>query len=403
MNRKASAFCIWGLTMAIGMLAASCGGGSVPEGLDGFDAAQDDEIVLPDVLDDAVSEDTGSPSDVEVPDTTMPSDVVPDPGTDIDDVTLPEVVADVSDCPQDLQCVEQLPAVRHGNTAVVPDGEFDSYACKPTADESGPEVAYRVRVDEAGFLSAAVYEDPGVDVDVHILASLDPSNCLSRGNYNAGADVVPGDYFVVVDTFVSGGVPKVGPYRLEIGLLVPSAGPCAMESGVMPRVGDGGNPLVMPATGPVVQEAHLVTQDEPPPYPTTSTENLDAHVALSQAASGLVMHRREKWAPMEGADNYGIGIGSPTLFPALHEAWYVNMYWTSTARPTRGTRMILRVPGTRRAVVVAAGYETGPGNLSNIGGTVEETHFYLGTVHQSEITLGIASDQTLPFGPRVCD
>ena len=63
--------------------------------------------------------------------------------------------------------------------------------------------------------------------------------------------------------------------------------------------------------------------------------------------------------------------------------------------------MILRLPGTNRAVVVAAGYETGPGNLNNIGGTPEETHHYLGTRHLSPMTLGIAKDQSLRFGPRV--
>lgn len=79
------------------------------------------------------------------------------------------------------------------------------------------------------------------------------------------------------------------------------------------------------------------------------------------------------------------------------------MYWTLSARPVDGTRMILRLAGTNRAVVVAAGYETGPGNLSHIGGTPEETHFYLKTSHLSDMTLGIAVDQSLPFGPRRCE
>ena len=313
------------------------------------------------------------------------------------------VLEDVSTCPALMQCVNQLPAVRSGNTATEPPGVFDSYACNAAVDESGPEVVYRVHVQEAGFLSAAVYEDDGVDVDAHILSALDPSACLDRGNYNAGADVTPGDYYVVVDTYVSGGVPQSGSYRVEIGLIVPSHGACDMQTGVMERVGDNDIHLAMPATGPVVQEAHLVTQDEPPPYPSTATENLATHWTLSQTVTGLVMHRLEKWAPMEGGDYYGMGIGSPTLFPALHEAWYVNMYWTSAARPARGTRMIIRLPDSDRAVVVAAGYETGPGDLSNIGGTVEEAHFYLGTVHQSVLTLGVSTDQTLPFGPRICE
>ena len=108
----------------------------------------------------------------------------------------------------------------------------------------------------------------------------------------------------------------------------------------------------------------------------------------------------EPWAPLEGGSFYGCGIGSPTLFPVEDEGWYVNMYWTSAARPARGTRMVLR--DGARAVVVAAGYETGPGDLSFIGGTPEETHFYLGTGHGSVLTLGLAADPTLPLGPRTC-
>ena len=65
--------------------------------------------------------------------------------------------------------------------------------------------------------------------------------------------------------------------------------------------------------------------------------------------------------------------------------------------------MILRsAADPTRAVVVAAGYETGPGDLTRIGGTTEEVHYYLGTAHNSEMTLGIASDQSLPFGPMRC-
>jgi hypothetical protein len=279
---------------------------------------------------------------------------------------------------------------------------LDAYSCAPTTNESGPEVVFRVTVPAAGFLSAAVDESVGVDVDVHILAAWDPDTCLDRGNFHARADVEAGAYWVVVDTYVSGGVPKAGAFALDIGFTEPSRGPCAMQVGTMPRVGDNGDHLAMPATGPIVKEAHLVTQEEPPPYPSTSTEELADHFALSQSRTGFVMHRAEHWAPLEGGDFYGCGIGSPTLFPVEHEAWYVNMYWTSAARPSRGTRMVLRLPGTSRAVVVAAGYETGPGNLAHVGGTPEETHFYLRTSHLSVMELGVAVDQGLPLGPRVC-
>ena len=305
-------------------------------------------------------------------------------------------------CPAGQICVDRFPFTNSNDTRLSTRGTFDRYDCAPNTDESGHEVIYRVDVPASGFLSAAVYESAGVDVDVHILSALDSQACIARGNLHAKADVTAGTWFVVVDTFVSGGVPQAGAYRVDIGFTRPSEGACALDVGTMSRVNDMGVTLAMPATGKVVLEAHLVTQAEPPPYPMSFTDKLEAHGALSQARTGFVMHRTQPWAPLEGGTFYGAGIGSPTVFPVLDEGWYVNMYWTSAARPARSTRMIFRQPGTSRAVVVSAGYETGPGDLTFVGGTPEETHFYLGTTHGSVLTLGIATDQTLPLGPRVC-
>lgn len=293
-----------------------------------------------------------------------------------------------------------FPFTDTSNTATAPVGTLDHYSCAPGTNESGPERIYRVTVPAPGFLSAAVTEASGVDVDVHLLSTLDAAACLARGNFHAKADVAAGTYFVVVDTF--GGAANAGSYRLDIGFVQPSQGACGMQTGLMPRVNDNGNSLPMPATGKMAVEAHLVTKEEPPPYPTTFREHLDAHYALSQSRTGFVMHRTQDWAPLEGGTFYGAGIGSPTLFPVGDEGWYINMYWRSTARPARGTRMIARLPGTNRAVVLAAGYETGPGDLTWVGGTPEETHFYLGTGHGGVMTIGLATDQTLPLGPRAC-
>ena len=77
----------------------------------------------------------------------------------------------------------------------------------------------------------------------------------------------------------------------------------------------------------------------------------------------------------------------------------MNMMWAQ--RPAPGTRVILRANG--RAVVAAAGFETGPGELDVIGGATEEIHRYLGTVHRDVIEVGFAADQALPFGPITCD
>jgi len=332
-----------------------------------------------------------------------PADGAADLDAEAPDGPAPDAGADgPAPCPEGVTCVDTFPFGEDRDTSLEPPSRLEGYSCSD-ADEGGPEVIYRVTVPEAGFLSAAVDEQPGVDVDVHILGALDPATCLDRGNFHARADVQAGDYYVVVDTFVSSGTPQAGAFHVDLGFVVPSQGPCAMEAGVMPRVGDGGNSLPMPATGPMVMEAHLVTQEEPPPYPTTATEHLAEHYDLSQGRTGFVLHRTQKWAPLEGGSFYGCGIGSPTDFPVLHEAWYVNMYWTSAARPAKGTRMILRdAAGGGRAVVVAAGYETGPGDLTHVGGTPEESHFYLGTTHLGPMQIGIAVDQSLPLGPRVC-
>lgn len=346
------------------------------------------------------SHDASAPLDADETDSSPPD--AADAGLDATLDATPDADAP-EPCPSDVTCVTSFPFGDDRDTSQEPPGLLEGYSCEPGIDETGPEVVYRVTVPERGFLSAAVVEADGVDVDVHILSSYDASACLDRGNYHARADVEAGDYYVVVDTYSGGGTPLSGAFHVDIGFLAPSRGACAMQTGGMPRVGDNGDTLAMPATGPVVMEAHLVTQEEPPPYPTTSTEELAAHYALSQSRTGMVMHRTQDWAPLEGASFYGGGIGSPSDFPVLDEGWYVNMYWTASARPAKGTRMILQLPGTSRAVVVAAGYETGPGDLSNIGGTVEESHFYLDTSHQSVLTLGIAADQSVPLGPRECE
>lgn len=366
-------------------------------------------VVLPDDAqkDDAeqevISEDTFTSDIVTPPDDVVTADSFVDDAEP--DVVVLVDSADVHEgpCPPDLPCITSFPT-RVEATTVGGAAAFDVYSCAPATNEAGPERVWAVVVPEAGFLSVAVTDGAGVDVDVHLLSALTSSDCLSRGDRHARADVDAGLYYVVADSYVNGdGVVQAGDFTLDVGLLAPTAGPCAMDSGIMKRVGDGGDHLVMPATGPMVLEAHLVTQDEPPPYPAWASDELSEHYALSQAATGLVMARSQDWAPLEGGSFYGAGIGSPTLLPVVEEGWYVNMYWTAESRPPRGTKMIARLPGSDRAVVVAAGHETGPGNLTRIGGTPEETHFYLGTSHLSEMTLGIATDQSLPFGPRRCE
>jgi hypothetical protein len=172
-----------------------------------------------------------------------------------------------------------------------------------------------------------------------------------------------------------------------------------MRSEPLPRV--QGDVLQLPVTGPVVLEAHLVTPSEPfdGGWPSAARDGVERHYVLSEAESRYVMHRREDWAPYgEGGSMWG--QGSSVKPPLADEAWYVNMYWRN--RPAAGTRMIIQQPDGGLGVVAAAGYETGPGSATAIGGATEEIHDFLGTVHRSPLTMGFAVDQTLPFGPVRC-
>ncbi|MCA9623215.1 MAG: murein L,D-transpeptidase catalytic domain family protein [Myxococcales bacterium] len=97
--------------------------------------------------------------------------------------------------------------------------QFDSYACGPQ-NESGPEVIYQVELTSPGFLWLELSGLPaGVDIDVHLLGSLDPNDCLDRGHWSVGDLLPAGQYYVTADTWVDGnGVPADGAYTLGIGL-----------------------------------------------------------------------------------------------------------------------------------------------------------------------------------------
>ncbi|MCA9489679.1 MAG: hypothetical protein KC621_07135, partial [Myxococcales bacterium] len=124
------------------------------------------------------------------------------------------------------------------------------------------------------------------------------------------------------------------------------------------------------------------------------------HYATTEAVTGYRMNRTESWAPSgEGGSRYGQGSTSVRI-PAEAEAWYVNMNWSS--RPAPGTPMIVRNPSNGRAVVAAAGYETGPSANDAVAGVSEEVHDWLGTSHLSELEIGFAVDPSLPFGPIDC-
>ena len=329
-----------------------------------------------------------------LPDTRGPTDA--DVNLDAADTNVADANDDMSSCaaePCPLE-IDSFP-YRHSADTTESINRFDGYpSCAPD-DESGPEIAYRFQVSIPGTLAAGVTPSGGVDVDIHLLEEFSADRCLRRDDEGVSAHLAPGEYFLVVD---SNGVSGGGPYELHVDFLTDD-GPCAMVAGEVEPIGSDDR-RSMPVTGRVALSGHLVTEDElPNEWPASASEEIDAHYLLSETASGYSMVRSEPWARgIEPSSEFG--QGSSVRPPTGAEAWYLQTAWRTA--PTPGERIIVFDPTTGEAVVAAAGYANGIGDTSGIGGACEEIHDVLGTGHLSTLTLGVAVDQRLPYGPIDC-
>lgn len=102
------------------------------------------------------------------------------------------------------------------DTSQASSDHFDSYPPNEL-DESGPEYIYIFSVDREvrvnAFFGSA--EPDGVDVDLHLLSSLDPLVLIDRGHTSTGATLQAGTYFLILDTYVEDQVEFPGPYDLR--------------------------------------------------------------------------------------------------------------------------------------------------------------------------------------------
>ncbi len=101
----------------------------------------------------------------------------------------------------------------NNSTTVDKQSRFNSYNCS-TADESGAEEVYKVTVSEAGELNVTINDgsDYIVDLDVHLLSTLDNNSCLVRADNSFNYEVTPGTYYIVVDSYKG----KVGSYNITV-------------------------------------------------------------------------------------------------------------------------------------------------------------------------------------------
>jgi hypothetical protein len=161
-------------------------------------------------------------------DTRPEADTVPPPADAGTDTTAPDAGPTHLGTPADPLPITAFPWVVDGDSREAPSDVLDRYTCA-SADESGPELVYRFDVAARAELVAEVLEEDGVDVDLHLLDTPPPSArtatapCVTRANTRLTADVEPGTYWLVVDTYVNASGPRSGPYRLAVELTVPDA------------------------------------------------------------------------------------------------------------------------------------------------------------------------------------
>ena len=120
------------------------------------------------------------------------------------------------------------PFVDVRDTRSAPSRVLDVYdGCSSTADESGPEVVYRLEVTSPVRIRAIVLDRGDVDIDVHLLdASATTAGCLARDDALLEADLTPGTYHIVLDTYVSAGTEKSGEYLFVLMTCPPGDPAC---------------------------------------------------------------------------------------------------------------------------------------------------------------------------------
>lgn len=161
--------------------------------------------------------------------------------------------------------------------------------------------------------------------------------------------------------------------------------------------------LRLPTEGPVVRNAHLVTDADAfgGGWPSSVFDGFFRHQQISQVNTGLGAELEEGWLPAgEGGSEWGQGA-TGAYVPNFDENYHITMFWAN--RPSIGTRMIVRNPVSGEVVVASAGLNTAPMANSRIAGVSEEIHEFLGTDHLDDLQIGFAVDQTLPLGPTNCE
>ncbi len=200
---------------------------------------------------------------------------------------------------------------------------MNGYSCRPTWNESGPELIYQVTLGVTQPLTAALAYDPGTDLDIFLLTEVTPTACLDAGDvYVAESSMSPGTYYLVVDGF--GG--SAGPFHLRLE--------CPAEPQATPTFTPTPTPTSTPTSTPTPTRTPTPTPETPTPTPYRWVGYMPVvmrvwptpippptTVVFRQGENGYDGSRDtyiSRWAPEE---NYGPGqflsIRGPDTFSAL--------------------------------------------------------------------------------------
>lgn len=113
--------------------------------------------------------------------------------------------------------IGSFPFEDQNDTSVAPSDAWDVYGCAPQ-HEYGPEVVYTFETSDPGRLRVLVTDAVGIDVDVHLLGSADPDDCLARDDTEIEIEALPaGRWFLSADTWTNDeGTEFVGAYTLLV-------------------------------------------------------------------------------------------------------------------------------------------------------------------------------------------
>lgn len=113
--------------------------------------------------------------------------------------------------------IDRLPFTHSASTLFSEERRLSLYSgCASDANESGPELVYRLELDAPATLRLNVFDRGETDIDLHVLSALEERACVARAHREIEVSLAAGTHWVVLDTFV-GARELAGEYLLTIG------------------------------------------------------------------------------------------------------------------------------------------------------------------------------------------